>query len=101
MENISPNEGARESSKLQRVKEVCNPIGGTTILTNLYPRACVSSCICIRRWPNWPSMGEEALALAKIICSSTVQRNARARKHDWMCWGAGLGDGIEDFWREN
>ena len=31
----------------------------------------VSSCICSRRWPRWPSMGGEALGLVKIICSST------------------------------
>jgi hypothetical protein len=24
------------------------------------PRACVSSCICIRRWPSRPSLGREA-----------------------------------------
>jgi hypothetical protein len=35
------------------------------------PRACVSSCICSRGWPSWPSMGGEALGLAKIICPST------------------------------
>jgi hypothetical protein len=35
------------------------------------PRACVSSCICSRRWPSWPSLGGEALGLAKIICPST------------------------------
>ena len=31
---------------------------------------CVCSCICSRGWPSWPSMGGEALSLAKIICSS-------------------------------
>jgi hypothetical protein len=35
-------------------------------------RARVSSCICSRRWPIWPSLGVEALGLAKIICPSTV-----------------------------
>ena len=35
------------------------------------PRARDSSCICSRRWPNWPSLGEEALLLAKIICPNT------------------------------
>jgi hypothetical protein len=35
------------------------------------PRACVSSFICSRGWPSRPSMGGEALGLAKIICPST------------------------------
>jgi hypothetical protein len=25
------------------------------------PGACVSSCMCSRRWPSWPSLGREAL----------------------------------------
>jgi hypothetical protein len=48
------------------------------LLTNQYnpplpPRACVSSGICSRGWPSWPSMGGEALGLVKIICPSTGQ----------------------------
>jgi hypothetical protein len=35
------------------------------------PRACVSSCICSRRWPSWPSMGGGDLGLEKRICPST------------------------------
>jgi hypothetical protein len=35
------------------------------------PGACISSCICRRKWPSWPSLGGEALSLAKIICPST------------------------------
>jgi hypothetical protein len=35
------------------------------------PQSCVSSCICSRGWPSWPSMGGEALGLVKIICPST------------------------------
>jgi hypothetical protein len=34
-------------------------------------RARVSSCICSRGWPSWPSMGGEALGLVKILCAST------------------------------
>jgi hypothetical protein len=40
-------------------------------------------------------MGGEALGLAKIICPSTG--NARARKQEWVSWGAGWGEGIGDF----
>jgi len=58
MEHRAPNGGAREST--QGAEGVCNPIGGTTIWTNQYPGARVSSCICIRRWPSRPSLGREA-----------------------------------------
>ena len=34
-------------------------------------RVHVSNCICSRGWPSQPSMGGEALGLAKIICPST------------------------------
>ena len=30
----------------------------------------VSSCVCSRGWPSRPSMGGEALGLAKILCPS-------------------------------
>jgi hypothetical protein len=28
----------------------------------------VSSCICNRGWPSWPSIGGEGPGLAKILC---------------------------------
>jgi hypothetical protein len=34
-------------------------------------RACISSCICSRRWPSWPSLEERPLGLANFICVST------------------------------
>jgi hypothetical protein len=27
-----------------------------------------SSCICIRRWPSWSSIGGEALVPVKVLC---------------------------------
>jgi hypothetical protein len=30
------------------------------------PRTRVSSCICSRRWPSWPSMGREAPRSCKL-----------------------------------
>jgi hypothetical protein len=39
---------------------ICNPIGGTTLWTNQYPRALDSSCTCIRRWPSRPSLERKA-----------------------------------------
>jgi hypothetical protein len=55
------------------------------------PRVPVSSCVCSRRWPNRPSLGGEALGLAKIICPST-------REYQGQEAGVGgLGEGIGDF----
>jgi hypothetical protein len=31
------------------------------------PQSCVSSYICSRGWPSWPSMEGEALGLSKIL----------------------------------
>jgi hypothetical protein len=50
------------------------------------PRDHVSSCICSREYPSQPSLGGEALGLAKIICP--IIGSARARKQDWVGWGA-------------
>jgi hypothetical protein len=36
---------------------------------------------------------------AKIICPSTGE--SRARKQEWVGWGAGQGEGIGDFQRGN
>jgi hypothetical protein len=38
-------------------------------------------------------MGGEALSIAKIICRGY----ARARKQEWVGWGAGWREGIGDF----
>jgi hypothetical protein len=39
-----------------------------------------------RGWPSQLSMGGDALGLAKIC--APVKGNARARKQEWVCWGA-------------
>jgi hypothetical protein len=41
-------------------------------------------------------MGGDSLGLEKIICPP-VQGNARARKWEWVGWGAGWEEGIGDF----
>jgi hypothetical protein len=64
MEHRAPNGGARE--RTQRDEGVCNSIGGTTLWTNQYPGARVSSCIYIKRWPSRPSLGREAPWFCKL-----------------------------------
>ena len=58
-------------------------------------RARVSSCICSRRWPIWPSLGVEALGLAKIICPSTVGFQGQEEGVGGL--GSRVGEGIGDF----
>jgi hypothetical protein len=40
--------------------------------------------------------GERPLVLQRLY--APVQGNAKARKQEWVVWGAGLGEGIGDFW---
>jgi hypothetical protein len=93
MEHRAPNCGARESN--QGAEGVCNPIGGTTIWTNQFPRARVSSCTCSRKWPSCPSLGGEALDLAKIICPSSG--DCQGQEAGMCGLGNRLGVGIGDF----
>jgi hypothetical protein len=64
MDHRAPNGGVRESTQV--AKGNCNPIGGTTICTNQYPGALVSSCIGIKRWRSWPSLEREAQWTCKL-----------------------------------
>ena len=97
MEHGAPNEGAREST--QGAKGICNPIGGQQYeLTNTL-QSYVSSCICSRGWSSWPSMGGEALGLAKIIYPSTGECQSQEMGVGWLWSRAGggyrgLGDSI-------
>jgi hypothetical protein len=84
--NKLPNRRARE--RTEGAEGSCSPIGGTTIWTNQYSQSSQglnhqpkstpggthgSSCICIRGWPCWTSMGREALSPEKAPCSSVVE----------------------------
>jgi hypothetical protein len=72
MEHRAPNGGAREST--QGGEGVCNPIGGTTILTNQYPPELLSLAAYVaeeglvgHQWADRP------LGLINFICTSTVE----------------------------
>ena len=82
MEYRAPNGGAREST--QGAQGVCNPIGGTTIWTNQYPRARVSSCICSRRWPSWPSLGREAPWSCKLYMPQYREMSGPRSGSGWV-----------------
>jgi hypothetical protein len=59
--------------------------------------SCVSSCICSRGWPSQPSIGGEALGIAKIIRPSIGECQGQdvglggfrstARGGYWELWG--------------
>jgi hypothetical protein len=84
MDHRTPNGGAREST--QGAEEICNPIGGTTLWTNQYPRALVSSCICIKRWPSWPSLEREAHWTCKLYMPQDRGTPWPKRGSGWV-WG--------------
>jgi hypothetical protein len=93
MGHTAPNGGAREST--QGAKGNCNPIGGTTIWTNQYPGALVSSCICIKRWPSRPSLQREAHWTCKLYMPLYRGTPGPKRGSGWVGdWGVGMGD----FW---
>jgi hypothetical protein len=64
------------------------------------PRACISTFICSREWPSQPSMGEEVLDLAKIICPTIGECQGQEAGVGGL-GNRGKREGIGDFWREN
>jgi hypothetical protein len=70
MDHRAHNGGARES--IQGAKRICNPIGGTTVLTNQYPLELVSLAAYVsedglagHQWKERP------IGRANFICLST------------------------------
>ena len=76
MEHRAPNGGAREST--QGAKGVCNPIGGTTKLTNQYSPELVSLAAYVAEdglvGPHWE---ERPLGLANFICPSSGENQGQ------------------------
>jgi hypothetical protein len=95
VEHRAPNRGAREST--QGAEGVCNPIGGTTYELTSNPRARVSSCICSRRWPSWPSLGREAPRSCELY-KSQYRGTPGPRSGSGWVGEQGGGEGIGDFW---
>jgi hypothetical protein len=69
MEHRAPNGGARES--IQGAKEICNPVGATTLWTNQYPGALDSSCICIKNGLVGYHWKERPIGHANFTCPGT------------------------------
>jgi hypothetical protein len=74
----------RNRESTQGTKGNCNPIGGTTIWTKQYPRALVSSCICIKRWPSRPSLQGEAHWTCKLYMPQYREMPGPKRGSGWV-----------------
>jgi hypothetical protein len=106
MEHRASNEGTREST--QGAKGVCNPIGGTTRWTNQYPLSPPELVFLVAYIAEDGLVGhqwdERPLVLGRLY--APVQGNVRARRQEWVGWGAGQeGEGIGGFrdsiWKVN
>jgi hypothetical protein len=56
------------------------------------PRARVSSYICIRRWPSWPSVEREAPWLCKLYMPQYRGMPGPRSGSGWV------GERVGDFW---
>ena len=60
------------------------------------PGACVSSCICIRRWPSRPSVEREAHGSCKLYMPQYRGTPGPRSGSGWV--GEWVGEGMGDFW---
>ena len=101
-EHKVPNRGARERTK--GAEGASSHKGGTTKWTNQYPQSFQglnhqtkstyggtygSSCICIRGWPYWTSMGEENLSPEDALFPSVWECHDREAGVGGLWAGAG------------
>jgi hypothetical protein len=61
-------------------------------ITNQYPGALDSSCICIKRWPSRPSLQREAHWTRKLYMPQYRGTPGPKSGNGWVGeWGAGYG----------
>jgi hypothetical protein len=82
--------------EVEKVLKELKGIGGTIICSNQYSPEVVSlvayvaqDSVVSHQWDERP------LVLRSLYAA--VQGNAKARKWEWVGWGAGQGEGIGDF----
>jgi hypothetical protein len=60
--------------------------------TNQYPGTLDSSCICIKRWPSWPSLEREAHWTCKLYMPQYRGMPGPKSGSGWVGeWGGGYG----------
>ena len=60
-----------------------------------YPGALDSSCICIKRWPSWPSLEREARWTGKLYMPQYRGTPGPKNGNGWV--GECVGEGVGDF----
>jgi hypothetical protein len=55
----------------------------------------MSSCICIKRWPSWPSLEREAHWTCKLYMPQYRETTGPKSGSGWV---GGWGEGMGDFW---
>jgi hypothetical protein len=60
------------------------------------PRGCVSSYVCSRRWPSWPSLGREAPWSCKLYMPQYRETPGPRSGNGWVGEQGGR-EGIGDF----
>jgi hypothetical protein len=65
-------------------------------VTNQYPRALDSSCICIKRWPSQPSLEREAHWSGQLYMLQYRETPGPKNGNGWV--GEWAGEGVGDFW---
>jgi hypothetical protein len=75
MEHRAPNGGAREST--QGAKEICNPVGATTLLTNQTPELLTLAAYVSKDGLVGHHCKERPIGHANFICPSTGERQGQ------------------------
>jgi hypothetical protein len=88
---------------MQELEEAPRELGGSATLyveqqynQNPHPRARVSSCICIRRWPGGPSVEREAHWLCRPYMPQYRGMPGTRGGSGWV--GEWMWEGVGDFW---
>jgi hypothetical protein len=99
MEHWAPNGGSRESTQGAEGVEQQYQLTST-------PRTRVSGCICIRRWPSWPSVERETPWSCKLYMpqyrgTPGPRSGSGWVGEHWGCGREGIGDFRDRIWNVN
>jgi hypothetical protein len=75
MDHRAPKVGARES--IQGAKEICNPVGATTLWTNQYPELLTLAAYVSKDGLVGHHWKERPIGQANFICPSTGEHQSQ------------------------